>query len=206
MLTKYAKTATDNSVLVSFSDSDMDELEQLLSLYSPTILSLILSWNKLIPCPSAYAPLVKALSTASPVCALLLPTNENLSMADRLASGYNIRSDPELWGKLQRSIPIIFKLIVDLQVTALPDVLKPVLLEIVNKSKRPFEVVDPELYEVCSESVESPCYYPNLPMQRLRGVYRSDSCQKESTCSKVYRGHPSLLPGIFTAFCSHGEY
>ena len=160
----------------------------------------------MIPCPRKYASIVKSLATTSPVCALLLPTNDSLSMADRLASGYNIRSDPELWCKLKKSIPIIFTLIVELDATTLPEVMRPVLREIIIKSKRPFEVINREVHVVCSASGDNTSYYPNLPTQRLRGVYRSDTNPKETTCSKTYRGHPSLLPGIFTAFCPHGKY
>lgn len=204
LVAKYAKTAWDNTALVSFGDTEAEELNQLVSLYSPSISSLLKSWNYIVPCPSKYACLLSSLAIASPVCALLPPTPNNLNLMDKLISGYNVRSDPILWALLQKSIPIVFRLIVSLDTTHIPDELKPVLTEVVNKSKRPFEVVKPE-EDIAALDLDDSCsFYPHLTRKRSRRVYRADLSRKQSTCSKVYKGHPSLLPGIFTAFCPHG--
>ena len=63
----------------------------LVSLYSPSISSLLTSWKHVVPCPSKYAPLLSTLATASPVCALLPPTPSNLNLMDKLTCGYNVR-------------------------------------------------------------------------------------------------------------------
>lgn len=75
LLNAYAATAT-SSELRRFSKTDMEHLIQMLQEYSPAVASLIESLNFVIPCPSTYGPLLKALSSHSPVCALIPPTLE----------------------------------------------------------------------------------------------------------------------------------
>lgn len=205
LLAKYAKTACNNAALLSFGDTDIEELKQLVFLYSPSISSLLTSWRHVVPCPSKYAPLLSTLATASPVCALLPPTPSNLNLMDKLISGYHVRSDPDLWSLLQKSIPILFRLLISLDTTHIPDELRPVLMEIVKKSMRPFEAVEPEEDIAFSDLEDSCSFYPHLTRKRSRRLYKADLSRKHSTCSKTYKGHPSLLPGIFTAFCPHGR-
>ncbi|XP_066285252.1 uncharacterized protein [Branchiostoma lanceolatum] len=56
-------------------------------------------------------------------------------------------------------------------------------------------------------------FFPNLPLVRGQAKYAKDAqrrprlrkCRDPSQrCNKMYGGHPSLSPGIFTAFCQHG--
>ncbi|CAG2192478.1 unnamed protein product [Mytilus edulis] len=91
------------------------------------------------------------------------------------------------------------------------------------KSKFPFETFqncldffqqktfDPFLKETCpSETPDEEdglAFFPQLPKQRKRGFFVADkkgSKSKEDFCSKFSKGHPSLLPGVFTMFCPHG--
>ena len=205
LVAKYAKTGWDNTTLLTFCDTDTEKLKQLVSVYSPSISSLLTLWENVVPCPSKYARLLSALATASPVCALLPPTPNNLNLMDKLISGYNVRSDPALWSLLQKSFPILFRLIISLDTTHIPDELRPILIEIVKKSKRPFEAVKPE-QEVAFSDVDDSCsFYPHLTRKRSRRLYKADLSRRHPTCSKAYKGHPSLLPGIFTAFCPHGR-
>ena len=48
-------------------------------------------------------------------------------------------------------------------------------------------------------------FFPQLPVIRSRGAYRSDRVRKEKICTKHTTGHPSLLPGVFVMFCQHGK-
>ncbi|CAG2219533.1 unnamed protein product [Mytilus edulis] len=50
-------------------------------------------------------------------------------------------------------------------------------------------------------------YFPSLQKVRRRGQFISDKKRprmKDDVCSKLSKGHPSLLPGVFTLFCPHG--
>ena len=111
----------------------------------------------------------------------------------------------DLWSLLQKSIPILFRLIINLDTTHIPDKLRPVLIEIVKKSKCPFEAVEPQEDIAFSDLDDSSSFYPHLTRKRSRRLHKADGSWKHSTCSKTYKGHPSLLPGIFTAFYPQGR-
>lgn len=192
LLLLYSKTATDNEALLSFGEDDFDELLQLLSIHSPVLVPLIKNAN---PCQRAYAPLLRALSTLSPVCALIVPTPSNLELVETLIEGCEVRSNPDLWCRLQYNIPIIFKLMIDLNVISIPEVVRPIILKMKEVAKRPYEAVISECYDTVEPPVmtdaDDCCYYPNLPKCRERGYYASDTTSTVSTCTKVHRGHPS---------------
>jgi hypothetical protein len=40
---------------------------------------------------------------------------------------------------------------------------------------------------------------------RPRGQYGMDEKKSDNSCQKKYKGHPSLLPGVFTVYCPHGN-
>lgn len=48
-------------------------------------------------------------------------------------------------------------------------------------------------------------FFPSLQVCRHRGSYQMDAVKTQKTCSKKYKGHPSLLPGVFTLYCPHGK-
>ena len=57
-----------------------------------------------------------------------------------------------------------------------------------------------------NELLQELSYFPHLLPTRTRGVYEADKhLRKAAGCTKRSSGHPSLLPGIFTLFCPHGE-
>ena len=33
-----------------------------------------------------------------------------------------------------------------------------------------------------------------------------DEKKSDNSCQKKYKGHPSLLPGVFTVYCPHGMF
>lgn len=187
-----------------FDDEEIDQLRSLLTTYSLSLLHLLESWEFTVPCPDHYSRLLHSLATLSPVCALFPPTASNLELMDKLSTGYSVRSDPVAWSTLQNTSPILTTLIINLNTTYIPEILRPVLKDIAMKSKRPFEVVKPE-DDITYESINDGCFfYPHLQGKRLRRKYKADLNKKVVTCTKVHRGHPSLLPGIFTVFCPHG--
>ena len=100
------------------------------------------------------------------------------------------------------------KLMIDLNVISIPEVVRPIILKMKKVAKRPYEAVISKCYDTVEPPVmtdaDDCCYYPNLPKCRERGYYASDTTSTVSTCTKVHRGHPSLLPEIFTIFCPHG--
>ena len=201
LLRRYSETAEDNDSLHYFNEADAKKLLDCLQKYSPTLVPLIKSWGSIVPCDSRYAPLLKALSSSSPLCALIHPSPDVLDLVENIANGYEVRCDPELWHKLQMSVPLLYQLLSVLNCTSIPSVLSPILLEMNRIAVQCFKNTTPEQHVDVFDECNPCCYYPNLPIIRKRGVYKSDSVRKDQACTKVHRGH---LPGIFTLFCSHG--
>jgi hypothetical protein len=151
-------------------------------------------------CPSEWVELVLALTSKSPVCALIYPGDELRKVLTKIAEG-NSTIDMYTLQILQRECPILFDILRSKK--SLPSQLHPVLYELLKRSNAPFDVPKNK-----ANVVDYPCsddsYFPNLPVVRSRGLYVADTARKAKICTKRGSSHPTLLPGIFTLFCSHG--
>lgn len=208
LLKTYAKTASDSDILSRYLDSDLDDLMAYLTKHSPTLADLIEHLERPIPCPSTCASLFTDLSTTSPVCALVPPTPEVNSLIDELCTnGLEVRKFPKQWQFLQDHVPILHDLICKFgpQSTSLPSEFRPLVLDMVHKAQLPF-LYTPQHPNVpfSGQSKNLHSYFPHLPVLWDRRKYKSDKHNDISSCTKLYRGHPSLLPGIFTIICPHG--
>ena len=82
----------------------------------------------------------------------------------------------------------------------------PIFNVMAKKATAPFENVKPSAKE-CIEVLDDEdtlSFFPSLPKLRRRRCYAADVDVKDTFCTKVYRGHPSLMPGLFTLLCPHG--
>ena len=91
LLRRYSETTEDNDSLRYFNEADAKKLLDCLQKYSPTLVPLIKSWGSIAPCDSRYAPLLKALSSSSPLCALIHPSPYVLDLVENIANGYEVR-------------------------------------------------------------------------------------------------------------------
>ena len=102
---------------------------------------------------------------------------------------------------LQRECPLFFDILRSKK--SLPSHLHPVIYELLKRSKAPFEV--PKKQTSVEDYLRTDdSYFPNLPIFRSRGPYVADTGKRAKICTKRGGSHPTLLPGIFTLFCSHG--
>ena len=124
----------------------------------------------------------------------------NYAVLTKIAEG-NSTIDMYTLQILQRECPILFDILRSKK--SLPSQLHPVLYELLKRSNAPFDVPKNN-----ANVVDYPCsddsYFPNLPVVRSRGLYVADTARKAKICTKRGSSHPTLLPGIFTLFCSHG--
>lgn len=205
LLSTYAKTATCNLELRNFLDSDMDQLVTMLTKHCPVLSELLLFLDKPVPCPFACAELLSALSSTSPVCALILPTPPIICLVKSICTGMEVCSFPHKWKLLHENVPIIYNLICYHNATCLPQEYRKLVNEMLFKAQLPFLKNKHPVIPVSSTHVDDGCsYFPSLPKLRCRPMYKSDKKPDNFMCSKKYPGHPSLLPGIFTIFCPHG--
>ncbi|KAH3799822.1 uncharacterized protein LOC127838876 isoform X1 [Dreissena polymorpha] len=149
---------------------------------------------------------VKVLASPNPVSSFIPPDED---IVDTLCKSFAkeeklFSSDLEL-NMIQNKVPVIF------------DILKKI------KNKFPFKLfLDCMAYmssKVFQPFMQAPCpmelpdeqqneleVYPCLSQFRKRGVYTADGRKrtKDDMCRKLAKGHPRLLPGIFTLYCLHG--
>ena len=162
----------------------------------------------LLSCPPEWSRFICALSCPSPVCAWIHPTEEVFDLLHKI-SLEDITVNPVLMSNLQQKIPVLFQLLRD--VHHLPKrYLTPLFDALIEKSNAPFlsaagtteQKEQPEPQSILCDLACFPC----LPLVRNRQRYDADchSC-KTPRCTKQSSGHPSLLPGIFTLFRSHGK-
>jgi hypothetical protein len=210
LLKNYAATATDNDTLARYITSDLDYLLTCLEEHCPVLANLIIHMEKPIPCPSVCSSLLSDLSTTSPVCALLTPIPHVINLMSDLCNGLEVRKFPKRWQLLQDNVPILHDLLCKIgpENTLLPLEYRPLVIDMVHKAQLPFVSTPLHPCVPASESTQtkgSKSYFPYLPVLWERRRYKSDKHRDASCCTKMYRGHPSLLPGIFTVFCPHGR-
>lgn len=158
-------------------------------------------------CPGDWTEFISALASSSPVCALIHPGNELQQVLTTIAGGF---SDLDMYTLqfLQQQCPLLLNL---LQRIKPPErLISSVLHELLKKACAPFS--GSPSYTDSRNSNSSPplqaddcSYFPALPMLRCRGSYVADRVKSSKMCTKRGTNHPTLLPGIFTVFCSHGN-
>ena len=87
------------------------------------------------------------------------------------------------------------------------EIMARILNIMMNKAMAPFEEVKSiptECITPLPDDEDSLSFFPSLPKVRKWRYYSADVEAKDSLCTKLYRGHPSLMPGLFTLLCPHG--
>ncbi|CAH1786457.1 unnamed protein product [Owenia fusiformis] len=153
--------------------------------------------------PSYYVEFLKTLSSSAPVCATIHPSIELRNLLHQLADGLDVKEDILALTKLQREIPALYTLIIGQPEASIPEAVRPLLRALQYWSEYPFRSCDgvPGSDSIVEREL---AYFPRNPMVRGRGNYSKDSATKRERCKKMYTGHQSLLPGIFTVLCEHG--
>lgn len=150
---------------------------------------------------------IKVLASPYPLCSFLPPNDEFFDFFNNILSMEQcvFQNDAHLQ-KLQTTVPVIFKLLTSLRDGFPFKELKNCLPHLHQK------VFDPFLKDMCpseeADEEDDLSFFPSLPKIRRRGLFIADkqgSKLKEDFCSKFSKGHPSLLPGVFTMFCPHGR-
>ncbi|XP_065056806.1 uncharacterized protein LOC135685015 [Rhopilema esculentum] len=168
--------------------------------------------EKLIPslykCPRIWSQLISSLASPSPVCGLLHPDESLLDLLNHIIT----TTEPIDIGQLvvfKEKCPVLFNLFMSCENNKPPDMLKPVLIKMMEKAVKPFQTrVEWESLNISQDSsAKTPySYWPALPQLRRRGVYETDKRKSKTRgeqCTKLALGHSFLLPGIFTLFCKH---
>ena len=118
---------------------------------------------------------------------------------------FDLAEDEVLMTKLQKYLPIFFDLVVCLLCKRLPDDFKDLVSTLIRVSQVPFEKALP--VQGSTAPTESPYnVFPSMPVCRERGKFEADKLSEVRGCTKRYKKHRNLMPGIFTVYCIHGKY
>lgn len=154
-----------------------------------------------------WRDLIKVFASPYPFCSFLPPSEDFFAFLNReFAKKECILQNDEHLQRLQTVVPVIFKLL---------RIMKEQFPFTEFNNCLPYfqqKVFDPFLKDMCpSEEANEDdelSLFPSLPQFRRRGSFVADkhgSKVKEAFCNKFSKGHPSLLPGVFTVFCPHGK-
>lgn len=190
------------------SQVDFLELTKKLKSHVPCLVNLVTTIKvvnqKFVQCPQEWQELCKAISTASPVCALVRPVPDIIELLQNMLQK-PILTDAASLSLLQHEVPVLFTLLENLP--HLPKgVLEPVIHRLIAVSLAPFtsDSATADTYLEPTPAENSLAYFPQLKPLRARRRYTADRSSSR-ICTKKNSGHPSLLPGIFTLFCQHGN-
>lgn len=156
-------------------------------------------------CPKEYRSLVQMLSSHSPACALLPYSVENDLIIKQLLDFHDdLSCHPNLLLSIQQNLPILYEIIKD--IGPLERNIRNIISAVYEKSKSTFNSHDTVIdCEQIPEKTDVSAFFPVLKKIRSRGLYTIDKIKNEAVvCKKDATRHPTLLPGIFTAFCKHG--
>jgi len=158
--------------------------------------------------PPAIVSFLKCIISISPVVSYFPVCKDFRAILHEIKAGLQIRRYPGKLAQLQSIAPIICDLIVSLPTGEMPISVQD-LLDALEEKIKFVAHAEPHHLPLLGNDAEddqSMCYLPNWPALCIRGRYKKDVERKECqhNCRKESRGHPSLLPGIFTLYCPHG--
>ncbi len=156
--------------------------------------------------PPGILTLLRCMSTPSPVCSYIPASEEIEALVLRLEEGMIIKKEPTHLLLLQNSAPVLFDALKTFPEIPLPDYWIDLLKELCIKGNACFSSASEHILNGPNDEDSPASFFPAWPTLRERGRYKMDKkLSAEENCSKFYRGHPNLMPGIFTLYCQHGK-
>ena len=190
-----------------------EQFTQLLVLarsHAPCILDLLCHFQKLtdakmMKAPSEWSEFIATIASASPVCATVHPSDKLFLFLHKLSDETcSVLESVDSMQYLQTKIPVLFHLLQSLKYFP-HKLLTPILLQLIQKAAAPFTSAvsgQPCIFETVSDDLS---YFPMLPVNHPRPTYAADKKSQKKNCTKKGTRHPTLLPGVFTVFCQHGN-
>ena len=187
----------------------MEELLDLANEHAPSIVNLLFHLranecleNGKIKAPLEWSEFIRCLCSTSPVCAMIHPSKKLIDFL-RKEITEKILQSPSAMQFLQEEFPVLFNLLKKIKYVP-ESLLSPVICALLEKALAPFTIQD-ENYDTSAiqEDQHELSYFPQLSVIRSRANYSVDKQPKG--CTKLSSKHPTLLPGIFTIFCHHGN-
>ena len=132
--------------------------------------------DKTILCKSEWSALISVMSSPSPACATIHPS-ERVSSLLTVMENSDITKDTTNLKVLQEEIPVIFNLIRSLRYYP-KEILAPLLSELSRVAFAAFSLLPVENIQtpatLTEENKVDLAYFPSLHQVRVRGVYQAD--------------------------------
>lgn len=190
----------------------MEELLDLANEHAPSIVNLLFHLranecleNGKIKSPLEWSEFIRCLCSTSPVCAMIHPSKKLIDFLRKEVTEKILQS-PSAMQFLQEEFPVLFNLLK--MIKCVPEsLLSPVICALLEKALAPFTTQDENDDSTDTSAIQEDqhelSYFPQLSVIRCRANYSVDKQPKG--CTKLSSKHPTLLPGIFTVFCRHGN-
>ena len=211
---KKTRTLLKQFAKSGLASAEFLELMDLLGCYAASLAELIQFLNckegtfGTYKCPVQWSTFFSSLASTSPVCGLLHPSQRAINLLRKMKTAC-ITHSPTDMECLQQECPVLFELVRSQEIFP-QRLLCPIIDNIIEKSTAPFKTpFEDELLTSDHETsaTQTLSFFPSLKVCRKRKVYSADgSSSSQAVCTKKNRGHPSLLPGIFTLYCQHGKH
>lgn len=212
----FVNNATTRHLLNKFSLEGLSKTEYLqlksfIVTYQPSLNEFFKEFDSVgennLRCPELYCELFQCLASNYPVCAFLHYHERIFDILSEAASGKNLCDRVEDIILIEQECPVLSRLMHEWK-WDVPIHMRPVLLELVQKAKQPFNGVQHNL-DLCDDECECTGFgfFPTMSKQNHRGDYVLDNKSKNissGSCRKKGPTHPTLIPGLFTVSCVHG--
>lgn len=158
-----------------------------------------------------FKDFVLLLAKDSPICASIFPTAKCLNVLKLALEGVDIRKDVNYMKTLSEDSPLLAELLRNILDSNFPPYMWGILSILMEHTLKPFNLIPEEnrLKEpvtVLDKNLDKLSFLPTLPIICGRSNYVADkNTRRNQSCSKVFTGHPVLLPGVFTLYCEHGK-
>ena len=167
-------------------------------------------------CPAPYREFLSEIARCTPACGLLQLGDEAEEVTDILrnvaSKSIDVQSSVchQKLSTLLTNAPVITNFICKCPKISghLPDDVCAIISHVLDVVAGTY--ADCSTHPASSYAVPSTnhlSHFPSLPVIRGTGRYSADQHTRtadEHNCRKVSYGHPTLTPGIFTLYCTHG--
>ncbi len=188
----------------------MDTLLKNLELRCKPLLKYIQSIHVQNYCAPTFAQsFLASLASKSPLNVYIPITDATEGLLCEIVNGNNVKQDPVRWRKIQELLPVIATVLAHNQLPLIPIEFRELTADLMQKAKSIFAkyFTLPDEPPIMDDQLQSLSFFPSLPSVRSRPAFAADKQRyKDKVCSKRYKGHPTLLPGIFAIFCHHGVF
>ena len=159
--------------------------------------------------PSFAKNFLLSITSKSPITVYVPVTSITKPLLSDIIENRDIKKSSIKCVMMQQHLPIIYNILCHENSPSISTEFRELLSELVHKSESMYQncqAVPPQNNLVMGDMNKQLTFFPSLPVLRNRPLFVADKQRgnKEGVCGKMYKGHPTLLPGIFAIYCSHG--